>query len=230
MKIIALPLVLLGLLVPLVHADQTRTSEKPETWLFVRTTPPGAQVFLDGKQLGTSTDLFPVESGVRKLVVKLEGHDPQTQTVTIRAGEVTRVVLKLKKRPKAGRSNAVPARPGPAQGPDDQKVVAKLNQLGAKLKHGRDGNVNSVSFQGTRVTDAGLVHLRDLVNLQELWLADTKVTDAGLKWLEDLTSLKVLDLSRVPITDAGLVHVRGLTNLEALELDGTKVTDADWCI
>ena len=228
MKIFALPLVLLGLLVPLVHADQTRTSEKPETWLFVRTTPPGAQVFLDGKQLGTSTDLFPVESGVRKLVVKLEGHDSQTQTVTIPAGEVTRVVLKLKKRPGTGRSDAVPKPPGPAQGPDDEKAVAKLNQLGAKLKHGRDGKVKSVSFEGTPVTDADLVHLRNLAALEELDLSGTRITNAGLVHLETLTGLEDLDLSGTQVTNAAVKHLNKLTTLRRLDLEGTQVNGDAW--
>ena len=36
----------------------------------------------------------------------------------------------------------------------------------------------------TKVTDAGLVHLKGLTKLQRLYLTDTKVTDAGVKKLQ----------------------------------------------
>jgi WD40 repeat protein len=209
MKIFALPLVLLGLLVPLVHADQTRTSEKPETWLFVRTTPPEAQVFLDGKQLGTSTDLFPVQSGVHKLVVKLEGHQPQTQTVTIPAGEVTRVVLKLKKRPKTGGSNAVPERPAPdSASPDDKDAVAAIKKLGAELKLRSDATVSSLSFEGTQVADADLALLRKLARLHGLDLSGTQISDAGLAHLKDLPHLERLGLNDTQVTVDGVKRLK----------------------
>jgi hypothetical protein len=78
----------------------------------------------------------------------------------------------------------------------------------------------------TGVTDAGLVHLRGLSRLQELWLQNTRVTDAGLVQLRGLKQLQFLDLSGVKVTDAGLVHLRGLSQLEVLWLIETEVTDA----
>jgi hypothetical protein len=52
-----------------------------------------------------------------------------------------------------------------------------------------------------------------------------KVTDAGLMHLRELTQLQYLHLTRTEITDAGLVHLKGLTNLQTLGLEGTKVTE-----
>ena len=79
---------------------------------------------------------------------------------------------------------------------------------------------------GSSVTDAGLVHLKGLTKLQELTLGETKITDAGLVHLKRLTKLKLLDLAFTKVSDAGLVHLKGLTNLQGLYLSDTKVTDA----
>ncbi|MDW8038002.1 MAG: protein kinase, partial [Thermoguttaceae bacterium] len=65
----------------------------------------------------------------------------------------------------------------------------------------------------TQITDAGLVHLAKLTNLQSLDLSETKITDAGLVHLAKLTNLQDLNLSWPKITDAGLVHLAKLTNL-----------------
>ena len=78
----------------------------------------------------------------------------------------------------------------------------------------------------TRITDAGLVHLARLANLTKLTLGNTPITDAGLTHLKGLTNLQTLSLYGTRITDAGLVHLTGLTNLQKLYLDGTRITDA----
>ena len=89
------------------------------------------------------------------------------------------------------------------------------------------GDVVVVALRGPRITDAEMVHLKDLTKLE--WLefrAATQITDAGLVHLKGLTNLKVLWLDGSPITDAGLVHLKGLTTLEVLWLDGSHITDA----
>ncbi len=97
----------------------------------------------------------------------------------------------------------------------------------------------------TRITDAGLAHLKGLNNLSRLRLGDAfiaaglrveeslkplfdlpPITDAGLAHLEGLTNLSELDLSGNEITDAGLVHLKALANLRIVDLRGTRVTDA----
>ena len=59
----------------------------------------------------------------------------------------------------------------------------------------------------TKVSDAGLVHLKGMANLETLILSDTKVTDAGLVHLKTLTNLRDLDLRNTKVTDEG---VKGL--------------------
>jgi hypothetical protein len=76
------------------------------------------------------------------------------------------------------------------------------------------------------VTDAGLVHLKGLTHLQDLNLNGSKVGDAGLVYLKGLEQLRVLSLSGTKISGAGLVNLKGLNQLQRLFLQNTKVTDA----
>ena len=73
-------------------------------------------------------------------------------------------------------------------------------------------NLSLLRLDNTRVTNAGLAHLKGLTNLSLLDLNGTQVTDAGLAHLKGLTNLSDLDLSGTQVTDAGLVHLKGLTN------------------
>ena len=77
---------------------------------------------------------------------------------------------------------------------------------------------------GPALTDAGILHLRGLLYLEQLDLSRTQVTDAGLVHLKGLTGLRRLRLTHTQVTDAGLVHLRGLSQLQYLGLGGTLVT------
>jgi len=85
--------------------------------------------------------------------------------------------------------------------------------------------VLGLSIHGTLITDAGLVHLKEMTSLKVLAFPD-QITGAGLVHLKRLTNLESLYLGGTKITDAGLVDLKGLTNLERLSLDGTQITDA----
>ncbi|MEO2021815.1 MAG: hypothetical protein ABGX05_08295 [Pirellulaceae bacterium] len=65
-----------------------------------------------------------------------------------------------------------------------QEAIAALEQLGATIGKDENGNVVSLSLIGTKITDAGLVHLKRLTKLQRLGLEFTKVTDAGVADLQ----------------------------------------------
>ena len=75
--------------------NQVETSRTADTLLYIRTVPSGAQILLDGKPLGSSDGLFPVKAGTYKIVVDLEGHEPQKQQISIRDGQITRIELEL---------------------------------------------------------------------------------------------------------------------------------------
>ena len=107
--------------------------------------------------------------------------------------------------------------------PTQAEAIAAIEKLGGSVrvdlkKPGKP--VIAVSFYRTntkvsKVTDAGLVHLKGLTELQTLQLANTKVTDAGLVHLKGLTKLQKLELYNTKVTDAGLMHLNGLTNLKS---------------
>ena len=90
----------------------------------------------------------------------------------------------------------------------------------------RNDATQGLFLSGTQVTDAGVVHLQGLTQLQRLSLGEAQVTDAGLVHLRGLTQLQDLSLYLTQVTDAGLVHLKGLTQLQDLYLKGTQVTDA----
>jgi len=82
---------------PPTQASRPETGSTRGTFLFVRTEPAGAEVLVDGRLVGASDDLFRIEPGVRTVIINLDGHDPEDEVVTIRAGRVTRLELKLTK-------------------------------------------------------------------------------------------------------------------------------------
>ncbi|MHC4398169.1 MAG: PEGA domain-containing protein [Planctomycetota bacterium] len=96
-----------------VLAALAQTAEEVPTELYVRTMPSGATILVDGKPQGTSPRLFEVEPGDHTVVVKLAGHDPVTEKVTIPDGRIRRVVLRLQKRPDAGAGTVQSAAPVP---------------------------------------------------------------------------------------------------------------------
>ena len=69
-----------------------------------------------------------------------------------------------------------------------------------------------------QVTDADLVHLKEMTSLESLTLSYTQVSDAGLGHLKGMTSLQMLFLSYTKVSDAGLAHLKGLTQIRRLSL------------
>ena len=92
---------------------------------------------------------------------------------------------------------------------------------------GRLPSLAAVALVESKVTDAGLRHMRGLTNLSDLQLFFTnQITDAGLEHLKGLKSLSQLELMGTQVTDAGLLHIKGFTRLTVLDLEQTRVTDA----
>lgn len=61
-----------------------------------------------------------------------------------------------------------------------------------------------LGFRNCEVTDAGLVHLKDLRKLEWLYLNDTAVTDEGLLHLQGLAQLRFLSVVNTSVTKAGI--------------------------
>jgi hypothetical protein len=64
--------------------------------------------------------------------------------------------------------------------PQTVQAIADIEKLGGRVWLNKSGEVFSVSFNDTQVTDAGLKHLKGLPSLKTLGLRDTQVTGAGL--------------------------------------------------
>jgi hypothetical protein len=111
-------------------------------------------------------------------------------------------------------------------GATEQEAIAALVKLGAKIERDDEGNVISINLGNTRISDAGLVHLKGLTSLERLNFMSRSITDEGLVHLKGLKSLVYLGLTYAQVTDEGLVHLKELKNLESLRLRGTKITDS----
>jgi len=75
------------------------------------------------------------------------------------------------------------------------------------------------------VTDEGLCHLRNLNELEELYLTSTGVGDRGMAFLEGLRSLKTLYLGWTRVGNEGAAHIAALESLEELDLGETALDD-----
>ncbi len=110
------------ILLATVGADVEATKER-ETFLYITTSPPGAEVLVDGKRLGTTPGLFPFKPGIGRVIVELDGHDQHGEDITIRAGDIKRLRLRLKRK-------AEPKVNLPALSPDAtlDSILARLNK------------------------------------------------------------------------------------------------------
>lgn len=78
-------------------------------------------------------------------------------------------------------------------------------------------NLEALVLNGaSKVTDAGLMNLKDLKKLKFLNLNHTSITDAGLVYLKDLTNLNIIFLGATRVSNDGLKHLKGLTNLKTI--------------
>ncbi len=96
-------------------------SASPPTRLYVRTAPSGAKVTLEGKLLGKSDAIFTVVPGTQTVSVELDGYLPEERRVEIRAEEVTRVELQLKRRPVTAGQTSTPTLPSAGKADAEKK-------------------------------------------------------------------------------------------------------------
>jgi len=102
----------------------------------------------------------------------------------------------------------VPTPEGSQAKVDKSPAEAALEKIGAKIKQNEQGEVIEVWLTFSQITDADLVHLKEMSNLTEINLESTEITDAGLVHLKGLTKLQNLSLHRTKITDAGVAELK----------------------
>jgi internalin A len=115
-------------------------------------------------------------------------------------------------------------------------LLARLPRLdGADFDESDLGDSGLARLQGldlhylcllqTKVTDAGVRHIRSLTNLEDLYLSSTSVGDAGMADLATLPKLLVLHVSETNVTDLGIKSIVKLPALKILDLRGTRMGD-----
>lgn len=83
-----------------------------------------------------------------------------------------------------------------------------------------------ILFLPKSISDQGMVHLKPLRNLRQLYLAKTRVTDQGLTYLADHDKLEYLTLYGTLVTDAGVEELAKLKALNEVVLARTQTTRA----
>jgi len=85
--------------------------------------------------------------------------------------------------------------------------------------------LRSVDLSVSKIGDDGLVYI-EKAPLEILILAETQITDAGMVHVAKMKQLQSLDLYDTKIGDAGLAQLSGLTSIQVLKIGGTQVTSA----
>ena len=86
--------------------------------------------------------------------------------------------------------------------------------------------LRKLELSGTAVTSAGLVHLKNLKNLEILNVCLTAVDDRGFENLAGLTKMRRMVVCSSKITGSGFRHLRGMTQLESINLHSSPASDA----
>lgn len=68
--------------------------------------------------------------------------------------------------------------------------------------------MQKASLRQTQISDTALLHVKQLKELESLFLDDTKVTDAGLANLHEQKKLKGLSLDNTRVTSEGVERLR----------------------
>ncbi|MCL2305034.1 MAG: hypothetical protein FWC43_06785 [Planctomycetaceae bacterium] len=118
----------------------------------------------------------------------------------------------------------------------DNKPVSTLKQLKLDNTETDDAELEKIcrthpelvelTLGGTKVTDAGLVHLAQLPKLKKVRLSKTAITDTGMNALAQCKQLEDIDVSQTVISDGGVKELAELSRLKRLNLYLTFVTDA----
>ncbi|MBM3738603.1 MAG: hypothetical protein FJW39_22725 [Acidobacteria bacterium] len=101
-----------------------------------------------------------------------------------------------------------------------------VEDLGGRVETNARKEPVAVHLRGTHVADADLTHIAAMPQLERLDLSLTRVTDLGLLRLKDLKNVREINLFFAElVTDEGLAAMRNWPRIQRLNLRGTKVTD-----
>jgi internalin A len=100
------------------------------------------------------------------------------------------------------------------------------NVTDAGLMHLKNLKLHWLALGSDKVTGPGLAALRDMTDVDCLWLDGTRIDDASLDHLAGLKKLQHFGICKTRVTDAGLAKLTGLEQIESLKLDDLPLTDA----
>jgi sugar lactone lactonase YvrE len=109
--------------------------------------------------------------------------------------------------------------------PVPKKLTGRVTDDWLKQLDGQD-LLRRLEVSGTAVTSAGLVHLKDLKNLEILNVCLTAVDDRGFEHLATLTKMRRMVVCSSRITGSGFRHLQGMTQLESINLHSSPASDA----
>ena len=89
-------------------------------------------------------------------------------------------------------------------------AIHQVRELRADVELFASGEVKSLNFVGTVVSDDDLATVALFSQLQRLYLGATRVTDAGMKHLEGLRSLEYVSLHGTEVTAECMNQLRTL--------------------
>lgn len=76
-----------------------------------------------------------------------------------------------------------------------------------------------------KLTDAGMVKIAKLTQLEHIRIRGGSIGDEGLKTLSTMPNLRMLNLPQGKFTDAGLAQLKQMPRLDSLRIGSPKVTD-----
>ena len=149
-----------------------------------------AVLFLVGIVGCGGDDNSPDDAAVPSLPVKAENADAgAAKTKPVNSEDVSQAEPKDLAQERTETPTDVPS------DSSSDEAVAALKKLGARIKQDDQGNVVELNLSRSKITDAGLVHLKGLTGLQTLDLGGTEVTDAGFADLKKaLPNCKIYEL------------------------------------
>jgi sugar lactone lactonase YvrE len=109
--------------------------------------------------------------------------------------------------------------------PDPKKLSDRVNDETLKLLADQR-DLRRLELSGTAVTSAGLVHLKDLTNLEHLNVCLTAVDDEGLAYLANLKNMRRMAVCSSKVTGSGFQHLTGMKQLESINLHSSPASDA----
>ncbi len=86
--------------------------------------------------------------------------------------------------------------------------------------------LRNLQLSGTAVTGKGLVHLKDLKNLERLNVCLTAVSDDGFEHLAGLTQMRRMTVCASQVTGSGFKRLTGMKDLESINLHSSPASDA----